>query len=230
MGHGVSSGLSGGGAGATKIPLPSGGYIDLTGSPLIYGGNDPNVDKKSRKEVTAFERAHRDERKREYGILIDKDGKVIAEEVGTNGHLVWKNTPYSTFVKANIMLHNHNRQDLGILGATFSVRDIQNHVLYNRPIDGAIAKEGTYFISNRQNFNGSALVDAYSSFHRKSSIRRTKDFDRLEARWNAGEITKVEYYAGQDRLNNEHFIRLHNFLLDNQSRYGYNYTLERRKK
>lgn len=103
----------------------------------------------------------------------------------------------------NIITHIHPREK-GNLGGTFSEGDMLGFINSKSKTMRAVAKEGTYSITKKKKFDiNKELYEKYSE--------------------------AVNEYRFSRPTHNERLVSMHNWLLKNQDKYGYFYTLERRK-
>ena len=109
-----------------------------------------------------------------------------------------------SYINGDIVTHIHPRRE-GVLGGTFSKADIKTFINYRETKTmRAVAKEGTYSITKLPYFDPRRnFADDYS------------------------EASSIAYLRYIDP--NDVFIAKHKWLLKNQDKYGYFYTLERRK-
>lgn len=226
---GGSAGTGAGGAtGAivmNQVADIDGSMIDLSNSPLTYGDDDSALTGNARKNIKAFE-DKRYKNKVEYAYFVMADGTQVGVEYrGGSGSV---RTPVWVNKKADgAMSHNHPREK-GIIGGTFSYADLKNFCAYNRTTTRATAKEGTYSISKGNNFNGDGLKKAFKAFDKQNSINCQRAMGRIRRDLQSGKIGYNTYKRLQAQNANKMLVKLHDFLLANQSQYGYTYTLERR--
>lgn len=221
-----SSGGGGGGAaytGDTSIADTSGGVIDLSDTPLIYGDLDSALTGNARTVIEQFEN-RRYTTKTEYSRFIDSNGNIIEENHGGRGSVGATMHARQT---ADAMSHNHPRGDGG-LGGTFSEGDISNFSRFNQTTYRATAKEGTYSISKTGSFNGKALSRDYDLAVKRMETNLIGNADSVKLQYRTGKISYNQAVTSIQKLNNAFLVEMHNWLLNNQSNYGYTYTLERR--
>lgn len=219
--RGAGSGRSGG----SKITSFQDGNttIDLSESPLVYGGLDKSLTGKARETIENFENK-RYKNRVEFSTFVGDDGSIIEENRGGKGSV---SASRSARMTADAMSHNHPRQE-GVIGGTFSSADLGNFNKYNQHTYRATTKEGTYSISKGKNFNGSGLVAAYTRVESEMIANANKVTRSLNSKVRSGEMS-FEQAVKQSRLNNNKgLVSLHNWLIDNQKTYGYTYTLEKR--
>ena len=144
----------------------------------------------------------------ETGVLVDKDGFVVAAFRGGRSSVNFANTPVSDFKDATIT-HNHPTGS-----AFFSVADLATPAYYAmlggkpRGMRATTKNNGTVsIVAVRQNADWNKLVTAYNSAQK--SIRKE---------WlNSGDITSIasasSYYQ--------------KWLYENAPKYGFRFTVER---
>lgn len=236
--------------GIKNVTMPDGTEIELEDA-LEYGtdagkGRLPQT-------VTDFENKRR-KAKIEYSLLTLSDGTEIESNRGGSGSV---KSSLNARLRADILTHNHPRKGLeaGLLGGTFSagngdnVGDITNFVHFNQKTLRAVAGEGTYSITKGANFDGEGLLRAFIAIdrqlmqeHKKTAaqINKTRNdtWDSLRDDLQNGKIDTAQFHANSDaayedgnnairKSANSMLVKLHNWLLDNQTKYGYTYGLER---
>lgn len=228
---GGRSGSSGRGGSASRIKEIGGGYIDLGDMRLQYGRRE-KFNEDIRGKLDKFENEVYT-KNREHMLLLDKDGKEISRTVGRTDRVSASSD--SDWDSAVEMSHNHPRRP-GLLGGSFSAvnedgsGDLAVFTAHqNLKTMRATAKEGTYSMTKRKNFDGEGLKTAATNAFRDITANAQKEHRALKKMAEKGEITKIQYHEGLNRINNKAFIQKHNWYLANQSKYGYNYKLERRK-
>lgn len=135
-----------------------------------------------------------------------------------------------------------------MLGGTFSSGDIDNFTTYNQKTYRATASEGTYSITKGKNFDASGLKAYYKARHDRYETEYKSAVKLLRATYNkevssissSGKTMSeksVEYDKAWKRYNdaanrafNARVIKGHNALIEGQQKYGYTYTLEKRRK
>lgn len=212
----------------TEVVTQSGDKADLTNFPLTYGGEDAALDGTNRQVIESFEDKYKT-RKSEYGILVDKYGRVLQEQHGRTGSVSMSQFNYS---RAEVMSHIHPRAkgDEGCLGGTFSYKDMVAFTKFpNLKTMRAAATEGVYSISKEANFD----KNGFDSYVYRQSITRQSHYNTAEkaARkdYHDGKITYSEYRQRNVDAFNEYLVRLHDDFRAGQKQYGYTYQLERRK-
>lgn len=260
-GRGSSSGLQTQAGGGGKFVAETsaldhlGNAIDLTDSPLNYGGLDNALTGDLRAKIEAREEKGK-KWKHEHVLLLDSDGNVLEDAKGGKGSV-----GVSVYASRNsrVMTHNHPRENDGYLGGTFSPGDIEEFAtsadIGERITSRASASEGVYSISKAAGFDPTGLkkycrqIDSRlrSAYEKESAeIRKsygeelkklldTRPFDYTAADYNARreQYNKALADAGKrNRANeakafNKYMVATHNALIDGQMKYGYTYTLER---
>ena len=217
---------SGGGSqGASSNTLTIGNdTIEFDGK-LEYGPKQ-NATSDQRKGLDAWENK-RYGNKIEFAISIDADGRPLQGEVRGGSHSVRTPRWWGDSTTA-ILTHNHPRENGG-LGGTFSDEDIYNFIRGNNKGKRATAKEGTYWISRMQLFNGAGLRTYVKNTWQKNqdqlkAVRKQLNQDAAD-----NKISKAEYDKKWQKSFNNYLIGLHNDLIAGQEKYGYTYGLEKRK-
>ena len=202
--------------------------IDLSGSPLRYGGKDPNLTGAVRKTIEEFENK-RWANKIEFSRFVDAQGNVIEENRGGKGSV---KATYQARMTAEAMSHNHPRSgaESGLLGGTFSTGDLDNFVRYNQTTYRATAAEGTYSISKLSGFNKQGFQSYYTSENSKNRSVYNSTMKSLDSAYRSGSIKYSEYRTEANKAFNTFLVAEHNSLRAGQKLYGYHYTLERRSK
>lgn len=194
--------------------------------------------------VQDFEKKRRTN-KIEYSILTMNDGIVVSENKGGKGSV---GAPTADREVADILSHNHPREP-GVIGGTFSNGDIDNFVKFNQTTYRAVAKEGTYSITKGADFNGVALNHDYEMHSKQSRVEYNKvnkpakeeyhqRHEEIGKQLMKGKISYdeakkqndqayAEYLKKQTDAFNSFLLRGHNWLRENQKKYGYTYALER---
>ena len=232
-GRSSSSAGRGSGGGVTKV-----GRIDLREFPLKYGSEDHHFSNAIRKQIEKFEDSNY-KKKNEHNVLVDSNGNVVETNVGGKGSVGYSE---SAARKSTTTSHNHPRDDDKLLGGTFSGGDpddpksggdIKGFIRYDNQITKrATAQEGTYSISKLDGFDGDSLLRAYNKASSQANAEYKKELQGYYIKYNTPGNSNYSYKAYQaDRAKafNRWMVKNHNWLLDNQTKYGYYYTLERRK-
>lgn len=231
MGRGnskISGANSGGRYAAKEVVVQSGDTVDLSDSPLVYGGNDTILTQAQRDRVKIQE-DKRLSAKSEYAIIVDENGLVRGGEYhGGKGSV---KMPASLFNNENaVFTHNHPRGagQEGILGGTFSDADLDNFASLKIKSSRASAAEGTYSISKTNKFNSAGFKSYVGQMDAKAARKMNAKQKALGNDYDAGKITYSDYSKAFNKAFNEYLIDRHNGLLAGQKAYGYSYTLERR--
>lgn len=233
----MGRGRSGSTAGVTKLTGTDGKPIYLD-TPLVYGGDDTALSGTIRSVIEDFE-SKRYRNKVEFARVVDENGRVIEERRGGRGSV---GISVRAANAGKVLSHNHPRSG-GLLGGTFSVEDISGFVRADLSIYRATAAEGTYSIAKGRNFNFHGLLEYYKQAHKENFAKyqeATKDsndsYNAVSKAYRKGEKTYAEVMTAYDKaveVNNKAFnqflVANHNALRDGQKKYGYTYTLERRK-
>ena len=227
--------VSSAGRGATSVTVQSGDTIDLRGMPLKYGGLDRAINAEQRKALDAFETKHL-KSKVEYALMLGADGEELYTKRGGKGSVKFS-IPIAN--KSDIITHNHPRSgnEAGLLGGTFSQADINAFTHTNVKTMRASAAEGAYSITKSANFNSSGLrvhamrVQDSASKQYRETVKKAHDREMAAA--TSGKKTVAEanaaYQAAKTSAFNQKLVTLHNGFIEGQKKYGYTYTLERRK-
>lgn len=234
MGRCTSSGSrSGGGVGVTSVTDAYGATIDLSDNPLVYGNNDTALSQAARSSVEAFEDKRRNA-KVEWAKIVDENGNP--QIVGYNGETEKRGgkgsvgTRGSAWVENGVMTHIHPRdQGSGYLGGTFSKEDLASWSSTKVKTIRAAAAEGTYSISKKSGFDKTGFMEFRRSIEasRKQEMRKTNA--AIASDYKSGKISWESYNQKYANSFNAFLVGVHNDLLAGQNKYGYTYTLERRK-
>ena len=223
-----TSGLGGKSSTYTSVLDNDESRIDLTDAPLKYGPDDPGVTGAFRQAAEAFENKRR-ESKIEFTNLLDENADLIVENRGGKNSV---RTKVRDMARAVVFTHSHPRE-VGVLGGTFSYADIANFSQFGlgkMRTYRAAAKEGTYSITRGKNFDGRGLANYFREVERACRREHVNYMMGVRQQAREGKLTQSEYEKVQNASFNRMLVAMHNALLDGQSRYGYSYTLERRKK
>lgn len=220
---GGRSGSSGGSS--TRVYDKNGAYIDLSESPLKYGQKDDTLKGVARAAIEAFENDNNKTRASvEYSRVVDKNGNIVSEDVGEEGNVDMR---IRTGEKGQTGSHTHPKK-IGYLGGTFSNEDIENFTTQPEYTTlRARAKEGTYSISKKENFDAKGLMEYKLSERKRLYEQRVKNENELLAKRERKEISVKELKEGIVKEYNKFLVNVHNSLLAGQKKYGYSYTLER---
>ena len=242
-----STGKTGSGVnpGVKSVVMPDGTNI-LLDEELVYGKDSARAPQLP-KNIVDFENKRRTA-KIEYILLTDDAGNEIESRKGGKSGV--KSTLRANS-QAALITHNHPRSgaEIGALGGTFSSQDLDNFVRFNNQRTlRAVAGEGTYSISKLPGFKPS-LLRAYADYGREiySELKGQADAaykvyknasDTAYNDWRNNRISREqmndisskaykEYEKTAMKVFNTELIRKHNWLIANQSKYGYTYGLER---
>lgn len=224
-GRGASSRGSTGGTFSKTAFGWDGGEIDLSGSPLKYGGKDPHLSGSSREKIEAFER-EKVKRKVENALILDKDGNQTYTGRGGKGSV---RTPTAAWKEGGVMTHNHPRADSpNYLGGTFSGADMSSFVKNPVKTIRAAASEGTYSMSKTDKWDAKGASSYFKSLEARTNANMKNISNDLAKKYRNKEITRDEYLKEHARRWNGEIVALHNAYAAGASKYGYTYTLERR--
>ena len=230
MAKGSRGGTNNSGGGITRtasgqLDFPDGTKVEFDGD-LNYGKKDSTLSPDVRKEIETWENKRR-KNKVEYAYSVNPDGTPIGPEIkGGRGSVstpyAYHNTPDATFTH----IHPRGRGQEGYLGGTFSLADLRNWASKANKTERAAAKEGTYSISKTKKFDAKGFMamakkaDADFDSDYKSAIKA------LNAKYRSRTISAVEWVQGSAKAFNSALVKLHETYRQNQSKYGYVYTLE----
>jgi hypothetical protein len=202
--------------------------IDLSESPLHYGGSDPNLTGKVRATIEDFE-DKRWKNKIEYSRFVDANGNVIEDNRGGKGSV---RASLTARMSAVAMSHNHPRSgsEADLLGGTFSTGDLNNFVRFNQTTYRATASEGTYSISKLKGFDSRGFKSYYTAECTMNYGAYSSTITKLNASYRSGSMEYKEYISQAHKAFNKFLVAEHNSLRAGQKLYGYHYTLERRAK
>lgn len=234
----MGRGSSGANGSATRLTGTDGKPIDLTGTPLRYGSEDKALTGGARSTIEAFEKA-RYKNKIEFSRFVDADGNVIEDNRGGRGSVGATLRARST---AHAMSHNHPRSD-GMLGGTFSTGDINNFTRFAQQTYRATAPEGTYSISRGKKFDAAGLQAYYTRASKEARAKYESAVKQANAEYKSVSSAYARGNATYDQANtayqkareagvkafNTMLVENHNALRAGQKKYGYTYTLERRR-
>lgn len=226
MGRGNSKSGGGAAGGIKALEMPDGTSIDLSDNPLIYGKDDPGVTGDARTAIDAWE-DKRAKAKIEYNMSVDQDGNPIGAEVrGGKGSV---RVPVAALGPGAIHTHIHPRDDAGVLGGTFSDRDLYNFANYGVQTYRARAKEGAYSITKGKNFDAAG----FKSYVRSEMAKGRGEYEGIMRGLRDKAIKDKSYSWSQynkdaNKAFNAFLVANHNALLTAQQKYDYSYTLERR--
>ena len=199
--------------------------IDLSDSPLRYGKNDKALDGARRAAVELFEGRYVGA-KVENGATFDANGMITEQRRGGKGSV---KTSVSKYNAADTFSHNHPRAQ-GILGGTFSEADLSNFSVFDVTTARAAAKEGTYSISKHWGkFDSTGFQQYYKSEYARITKEYNSTFRSLNKRMTSNQMAYDAYSREFTKTINKQLVELHNVLISGQKKYGYSYTLERRK-
>ena len=242
MGRGSSGagGGSGGWASANSVISTGGNKIDLSGSPLKYGGSVDMSDG-ARKAAEDFE-STRWKNKIEFNRAVDANGNIVEERRGGKGSV---KSSVKAMNAADVFTHNHPRvgDEDGFLGGTFSPQDLNNWSVYGVRVYRATAAEGTYSIAKKPGFDGRAFRQYYSTEcknalakeratvrpYEKTYTDTVREYKKGNVDYSEVKRTYAVYKDAAVKAGNQQLVDMHNALIDGQKKYGYSYALERRK-
>lgn len=212
---------------STSAVAQDGTTIDLSDTPLRYGGNDKALSAKERAALETQEKK-RLSAKVEYAYAVDAEGNPVGNEKrGGKGSV---SVPYSMYVEGGTLTHNHPRvgEEAGMLGGTFSTADLNGFALRGIRTMRASASEGTYSITKGTNFNAQGLTSYRRELERSANKAAKEKVNSAGEKFKRGEISRIQLMAEAKKAGNEALVSIHNGLIAGQKEYGYSYTLERR--
>ena len=225
MGRGSSKAVGG------KIAAPKGtttitvgnDTIDLSDSPLIYGGNDPYVTGKARTAIEEWE-DKRIKNKIEYNITVDQDGDIIGKE--NRGGKGTVRVPLMDLQSGGVHSHIHPRGE-GLLGGTFSEKDMLIFADNNVSTYRAKAKEGAYSISKAKGFDKQGFKSYMNDINSKFDKDLKSKINAINNKIQTDKSYSYEQYCKEfNKIANGCLVTLHNDMIAGQKKYGYSYTLE----
>ena len=229
MGRG-RSGISAGttGKSVTSVVTQGGNTLDISATPLVYGGNDKGISPAQRKALEAQEKK-RLTAKREHAMLVGQDGSIVGAEVHGGGGscpIPWGWTQ----VQGAVLTHNHPRStgEEYTIGGTFSPGDVRHFANSKYSTIRASAAEGTYSMTKGNGFDKDGFLKYASSISRQATSDRNTKLKQLQQDVASNKITYTQYRNRTTKTFNEMLIQVHNGFIAGQKQYGYTYTLEGR--
>lgn len=228
MAKSTRGGAKGSGVTATtrgKMSFPDGSEVEFDGE-LNYGKKDSTLSSAVRQAVESWENKRR-KNKVEYAYSLNPDGTPIGPEVkGGRGSVstpyAYHNTPDATFTH----IHPRGRGEEAYLGGTLSLQDLRNWATKPNKTERAAAKEGTYSISKGKNFDSRGFLDMATKADSDFRTKYRAECKGLDAKYRSKQIDYSEYAKGYAKAFNTGIVQLHETYRQNQSKYGYEYTLE----
>ena len=214
---------------ATQAQTTTGGTITLP-IPLKYGEKDPYLGTTLRQNIDAWE-TKREKSKIEFGMLYKADGQTVGPERRGGANGVTFNTLLYRQSDAWTHIHPRGKGEEGLLGGTFSEEDLSDFGKQSPPTARAAAAEGTYSITRQWNFDQNGFQSWWSKDAQQPITDHRTRMRQLAKDVKAGNrtITRDEYYRIRNESFNRALIECHDLLLANQKRFGYFYTLEKRR-
>ena len=206
--------------------------VDLQGRSLKYGDLGEVMYGKVQSMANVFENEYYTDSKQEHMILIDENGNIVRLLHGGKDNVdVTQITP-DEWGRAMVLTHNHPGNDFNI-GGPLSDADV--NVFMKRPsmsILRAAAVEGTYTMVKTPETKADAFRKAYTEkFGANSEAWLNATLTATKAQ-EAAMTGKMDFWSSermQDKALNDFRLDAHEWLIDNQEKYGYRYALERRK-
>lgn len=209
-----------------QLDFPDGTKVEFDGD-LNYGKKDSTLSPAVRKEIETWENKRR-KRKVEYAYSVNPDGTPIGPEIkGSKGSVItpyaYHNTPDATFTH----IHPRGKGQEGYLGGTFSFADLINFASKANKTERAAAKEGTYSISKTKKFDKDGFMRLAKAADDEFRLSYRAEMKLLNAQYKSSPSMKYsEYSQRAAKVANNALIKLHETYRQNQSKYGYKYTLE----
>lgn len=226
-GRGSSSSNATRGGFSVKTVMTQGGQEATLTNPLIYGKDDPYLTGERRQTIEDFEKK-REKAKIEWGLLLDKDGKVITENKGGKGSVKFSQSDLAR-TKELSHIHPRGKGEEGLIGGTFSDGDLKVfNSRTNMQTMRAKANEGTYSISKGKNFDSAGFSKYISEQSKINQAKQKATQAALKAQY-AKDRDYWKLATGWDTAFNDFLVDQHNSLRNGAKTYGYNYTLERKK-
>ena len=223
----IRGGKNNPGAGVTfsakgELTLPNGSKIEFDGD-LNYGKKDSTLSPAVRKEVESWENKRR-KNKVEYAYSVNPDGTPIGAEIkGGRGSvrtpMSYHDTQDATFT------HIHPRNE-GMIGGTFSLQDLKNWANKKNKTERAAAKEGTYSISKGKNFDRDGFLKMANQADGEFTSNYRSLAKGIDAKYISGAIGYDDYAKQRAKAFNTALVKLHETYRQNQTKFGYEYTLE----
>ena len=162
-------------------------------------------------------------RKTEKMTLVDSDGNIILEKSGGKGSVSFGAKEGFHMNDTTTMTHNHP----GEYGGTFSGADVEVFVDYKLKAIRAVGREGTYSLERTSKTNGGDSYDFKQEFKKQSVSVNSKmrtEYDSQRRKVARGETSVDEANKQLSEYRTSLCNDQHNWLVQNASRYGYNYV------
>jgi hypothetical protein len=228
----MGRGSSGATAGVTKLIGADKKPIELD-VPLQYGGIS-GLSSGAIDRIAPLEKSTMGE----WQMVFNEDG-IITDFI--KGKKI-TDAQFAAMRNADVRSIKHTAK-AGALGGTFSAGEINNFGEFNNQVLRAAAKEGTYCISKGKGFNAAGLkayyakacADAEKKYN--TAVRKAfwKSID-VEIAHKEGRATHAEVARARRALKdaerkayNSMLVEQHNALRAGQKRFGYTYSLEKRR-
>ena len=214
----------------TQVDVGNGMIIHLD-KPLQYGTVDPamkNAWKSVQSEIERFEKNY---------YMNDTESALLITDTANDWFVIGGDKGSVHFDPDDFdgkwaLSHNHPAGRR--IGGTFSHFDINTFT--NNPLQlmRATTAEGTYSISKTSSFQSKEFKRAFNSEFNdewgKQKLEMKKKDAELYTKYVIGQMSYEEAENDHYKAFNSYLVDMHNWLSDNQKKYGYNYSLERRQK
>ena len=212
----------------SSVTVQNGRTLTLK-SPLVYDRNDKSLTKQARQAVETFEQ-NKKSAAVENVLFTDSNGNQIYTNIGGRNSV---SHPAIIEGMATVMTHNHPRPGKyeNVLGGTFSPEDIDvlgRHISTVKTIR-ATAAEGTYSMSippTVRHRTMRTMVADYRQYIQQIQGKYTAVNNAKYTDYTNGLCRYRDYKSQCNHSMNDMLIDLHNWLRNNQKKYGYTYTLE----
>ena len=164
-------------------------------------------------------------RKTEKMTVIDSDGNVILEKSGGKGSVSFGAREGFYMNDTTTVTHNHP----GEYGGTFSGADVKVLVDYKLKAIRAVGKEGTYSLERTSKTNSNNSYDFKTEYAKKSTTLNGKmrtEYNSQKSKVARGETTLDDANKQLSDYRTSLCNEQHEWLVQNASKYGYNYVFE----
>lgn len=164
-------------------------------------------------------------RKTEKMTVIDSDGNVILEKSGGKGSVSFGAREGFYMNDTTTVTHNHP----GEYGGTFSGADVKVLVDYKLKAIRAVGKEGTYSLERTSKTNSNNSYDFKTEYAKKSNTLNSKmrtEYNSQKSKVARGDTTLDDANKQLSDYRTSLCNEQHEWLVQNASKYGYNYVFE----